>query len=78
MGHHEEPQVAMHPLSAVPNGRFVECFHPDLDPVWYELASNTPPVEDGQIRLSDEPGLGLELNGEVIDEYTVRTYECNV
>jgi len=75
MGHHEEPQIAMHLLSAVPNGRFVECFHPDLDPVWYELVTNTPPVENGQLQLPDKPGLGLELNDKLIDEYTVGTYE---
>jgi len=75
MGHHEEPQIAMHLLSAIPNGGFVECFHPDLDPVWYELVTNTPSVEDGRLRLPDEPGLGIELNDEMIEEYTVETYE---
>lgn len=30
MGHHEEPQVALHLLAGVPNGLFVEIF-PDRD-----------------------------------------------
>ncbi|MDX1746317.1 MAG: mandelate racemase/muconate lactonizing enzyme family protein, partial [Halobacteriales archaeon] len=62
MGHHEEPHVAMHLLASVPHGRYVECFHPDIDPVWYRMVENTPTPSDGRIELPDGPGLGLRLD----------------
>lgn len=69
MGHHEEPHLAMHLLASVPNGLFVECFHPDVDPVWYEMVANPPTVEDGTIHLPDGPGLGIELDQDFIDAH---------
>jgi D-arabinonate dehydratase len=62
MAHHEEPHVSMHLLSAVPNGRYAEVFHPDLDPVWYELVADTPEITDGRLHLPDGPGLGIEYD----------------
>ena len=75
MGHHEEPHLAMHLLASVPNSGRLECFHPDLDPVWYQMVSNRPDAADGRIRLPDGPGFGLELDEEFIAEHTVETYE---
>ncbi|MBV8080700.1 MAG: mandelate racemase/muconate lactonizing enzyme family protein, partial [Actinobacteria bacterium] len=66
MGHHEEPQVASHLLCAIPHGTFVECFHPDRDPIWWNLIANRPPLRDGTITLSDAPGLGWELDEDYI------------
>ncbi len=71
MGHHEEPQVASHLLASVPHGRYLECFHPDRDPIWWNLIANRPPLRDGQIELSDAPGLGWELDGDYIERYRV-------
>jgi D-galactarolactone cycloisomerase len=71
MGHHEEPQVASHLLASVPHGMYVECFHPDRDPIWWNLIANRPPLRDGQIELSDAPGLGWELDGDYIERYRV-------
>lgn len=62
MAHHEEPHVSMHLLSAVPNGRYAEVFHPDLDPVWYELVADPPRIADGHLHLPDGPGLGIEYD----------------
>ncbi len=72
MGHHEEPQVASHLLASIPHGRFVECFHPDRDPIWWNLVVNRPPLRDGQIELPDAPGLGWELDQDYIDYHRVR------
>lgn len=71
MGHHEEPHVAMHLLASVPHGRYLECFHPDIDPVWYQLLANTPTPESGRIHLPDAPGLGLQFDEDVVQEYAV-------
>ena len=71
MAHHEEPHVSMHLLSAVPNGRYAEVFHPDLDPVWYELVADTPTVADGHLQLPEGPGLGLEYDEAFLEEHGV-------
>ena len=71
MGHHEEPQVASHLLAAIPHGTYVECFHPDRDPIWSNLVANRPPLADGWIELPDGPGLGWELDEDYIGRYRV-------
>jgi D-galactarolactone cycloisomerase len=71
MAHHEEPQVASHLLASIPHGMYVECFHPDRDPIWWNLVANRPQLSDGAIELTDAPGLGWELDGDYIDRYRV-------
>ena len=67
MGHHEEPQVASHLVASIPHGTFVECFHPDRDPIWWNLPANRPRLRDGMLQLSEQPGLGWELDAEFIE-----------
>jgi D-galactarolactone cycloisomerase len=69
MGHHEEPQVATHLLASIPHGGYAECFHPDRDPIWWNLVANRPPLVDGRIVLTDAPGLGWELDADYIERY---------
>jgi D-galactarolactone cycloisomerase len=71
MGHHEEPQVASHLLCAIANGTFTECFHPDRDPIWWNLPANRPTLVDGKIRLSDRPGLGWEIDRDFVTRYRI-------
>jgi D-galactarolactone cycloisomerase len=71
MGHHEEPQVASHLLASVPHGTFVECFHPDRDPVWWNLVANRPALADGCLVLTDRPGFGWELDLEYVERHRV-------
>ncbi len=71
MTHHEEPQVASHLLASIPHGGYVECFHPDRDPIWWGLIANRPPLRDGILQLSERPGLGWELDGDYIERYRV-------
>jgi D-galactarolactone cycloisomerase len=72
MAHHEEPQVASHLLASIPHGTYVECFHPDRDPIWWNLIANRPALNQGQIELSDAPGLGWELDLDYIDRYRMQ------
>jgi D-galactarolactone cycloisomerase len=69
MAHHEEPQVSSHLLASIPHGTFVECFHPDRDPIWWNLIANRPPLQDGHITLSSRPGFGWELDGDYIERH---------
>ena len=60
------------PFSAaggVPNGTYVECFHPDRDPLFWELIANRPPLRDGIYAIPDGPGWGLELDQQTIARY---------
>ena len=69
MGHHEEPHIAAHLLASQSHGTYVECFHPDRDPLWWNLITNRPHAHDGWIELSDRPGLGWELDADYIERY---------
>ena len=71
MAHHEEPQVASHLLAAIPHGTFVEWFHPDRDPIWWNLVANQPEPANGTIALPDAPGLGWELDLDFLEAHRV-------
>lgn len=71
MGHHEEPQIASHLVASVPHGTVVECFHPDRDPIWWNLVANRPALSEGALELGDEPGLGWELDWDYIEAHRV-------
>jgi len=71
MGHHEEPQIAIQLLAAVPNGMFVEIFPDrDRDPMWYELPVCQPVIKNGYMEVPQGSGLGMELNSAVINKYS--------
>ncbi|TPJ63451.1 mandelate racemase/muconate lactonizing enzyme family protein [Mesorhizobium sp. B2-7-1] len=72
MGHHEEPQIAAHLLSGIPNGTFLETFHPDRDPMFYALVANRSKFDNGYYDVPQGPGFGLEL-----DEATIRKYKVD-
>jgi capsule synthesis protein PGA_cap len=69
MGHHEEPQLSTHLLAAIPRGTYAECFEPERDPIWWNLVANRPPLRDGQLELSDRPGLGWELDPKYVKRH---------
>jgi D-arabinonate dehydratase len=70
MGHHEEPQIAIHLLASVPHGLFVEIFpDPERDPLWFELPRQRPRIENGFMYVPQEPGVGIPLRPEVIERY---------
>ena len=59
---------------SIPHGTYVESFHPDRDPIWWNLIANRPPLVDGAIELSDAPGLGWELDWDYVERYRL-TFE---
>lgn len=73
MAHHEEAQIASHLLAAVPHGSYAECFaDPQRDPVWQQMWVNRPPIKNGIMEVSREPGFGIRL-----DEDMIRNYRTN-
>ena len=71
MAHHEEPQLAAHLLASVPHGTYVECFHPDRDPIWWNLIANRPDPANGRIRLPEAPGLGWVLDEDFLERHRI-------
>ncbi len=72
MAHHEEPQISQHLLAGVPHGTYIECFaHPERDPVWQALWANRPPIRDGMMEVSKDPGFGLQLDAGMIRKYRI-------
>lgn len=70
MAHHEEPQIAVHLLAAVPHGTYAECFpDPERDPLWAGLIANRAAIKDGVIEVPQGPGFGLELDWDLIERY---------
>jgi D-galactarolactone cycloisomerase len=78
LGHHAEAQVASHLLASHPHGTYVEAFHPDRDPIWWNLISNRPQLVDGCIDLPSAPGFGWELDQEYIEHHKVSVGPSNL
>jgi D-galactarolactone cycloisomerase len=75
MGHHEEPQIASHLLCSISHGAVLETFHPDRDPIWWNLVANRPKLRDGYVELSEEPGFGWQLDQDYVERYRVPSEE---
>jgi D-galactarolactone cycloisomerase len=71
MAHHEEPQVASHLLASIPHGTYLENFHPKRDPIWHNIIANRPKLKNGNLTLTDAPGLGWELDRDYINKYRI-------
>ena len=69
MGHHEEPHIAAHLLSAFAHGTYVECFHPDRDPIFWSLLASRGECKNGTYTVPSEAGLGIELDEDYVERY---------
>ncbi len=62
--------ASLHWMASRPDGELVEyCLAPS--PFVRELVTTQPALEDGSLRVPDTPGLGIELDRELIDRYRV-------
>lgn len=60
--------ASVHWAAANPAAPLVE--YPVRDsPLLNELVIGTPPLQNGYVQVSDEPGLGIELNEEIVQRY---------
>ncbi len=71
LAHHEEPQVAAHLLASQPKGTYVEVFHPDRDPIWWNLIANRPGLVKGEMILPQAPGFGWELDWDFATHHRI-------
>ncbi|MCG5102591.1 mandelate racemase/muconate lactonizing enzyme family protein [Oceanobacillus alkalisoli] len=69
MAHHEEPHISAHLLGSTTTGTFLEVFHPDRDPLFYEIIENRNEFKNGFYKIPDGPGFGITLNLSVIEKY---------
>jgi L-alanine-DL-glutamate epimerase-like enolase superfamily enzyme len=62
--------ASLHWMASVPNGDLVEyCLRPS--PLMRKLVKNLPPLINGRVPVPDAPGLGIELDAEIIREFRV-------
>ena len=62
--------ASLHWAASMENGDLVEyCLRPS--PLMRKLVSNLPPLVDGRVPVPDAPGLGIELDEEIIAEFQV-------
>ena len=71
LAHHEEPQVAAHLLASQPHGTYVEVFHPDRDPIWWNILAQPPRARRRADRAPIAAGFGWVLDGDFIERYRV-------
>ena len=72
---HHDCFIHSHLVASSPAGLIVEAFcDPERDPLQAELFTkeSTPKIIDGQVCLSEEPGLGLEVSSNALKKYGER------
>ena len=69
MAHHEEAHISVHFFASIPHGSYVESFHPERDPIAWNMVANRPQLKAGVYPAPTGPGLGLELDEAFIAKY---------
>ena len=59
--------ASVHACATVPNAFVLEYHARDVD-WWDDLHAGDPLIEDGRIRVPEEPGLGLELDLDEVND----------
>lgn len=74
MAPHHDPQIHGHLVAAAENGHVLELFpNAARDPVWAGLFHRKPEVSNGMVVLSEQPGLGIELDLEFVAHHRSAT-----
>ncbi|MDX1512793.1 MAG: mandelate racemase/muconate lactonizing enzyme family protein [Gammaproteobacteria bacterium] len=72
---HHDCYLHAHIVGGSPAGLILESFtDPERDPLQAELFENPPPIENGIMRFSDAPGLGLTLSERALEKYGTRVF----
>jgi D-galactarolactone cycloisomerase len=73
MAPHHAPHLHGHLLASVPNGLILESFaNPARDPYWPRLYARAPQIRNGQLTLTDDPGLGIEFEQGFVERHGTR------
>ncbi|MCH7740124.1 MAG: mandelate racemase/muconate lactonizing enzyme family protein [Chloroflexi bacterium] len=68
---HGAQEVHIHLVCAIPNGLILEYYRDSVDPMHGKIYKNTIQIKDGNVFAPNLPGLGLELDRDVLAEYRV-------
>ena len=60
--------AAIHVLAAIPNALILERVHDDV-PARYEVVDPHPETVNGYIEVPDRPGLGVDIDEDVVAKY---------
>jgi D-galactarolactone cycloisomerase len=71
MAHHEEAHISVHFFASIRHGSYVESFHPERDPIAWQMVANRPKLKNGMYPAPNGPGLGIELDEAFIARYRV-------
>ena len=57
---------------SIPNGLILEYYRDTFDPLWARIYRNTLVLnDDGTVTAPNVPGIGVEVNQKVLDEYRI-------
>jgi len=74
---HHDCFIHAHLVAGCPNGMIVEAFtDPERDPLQADLYENKPNIEAGRMKLSEEPGLGLNVSQRALSKYGQLLHVC--
>ncbi len=68
---HGNQEVHVQLVAAIPNGLTVEYYRGSTDPMWDRMFEETLMIEDGYVRPSALPGMGITLNEKALTPYRV-------
>ncbi|KHJ56073.1 hypothetical protein LA66_05550 [Aureimonas altamirensis] len=68
---HGNQYVHVHLVCAIPNGLILEYYKDNVDPILGDAFTHRLEARDGRIMAPDRPGLGLELNRDLLGRYRV-------
>ena len=65
-------ELQIHLAAAIPHGEFLEYYPVEVDPLRAEMFLPVlKPDNDGYVTVPDRPGLGFELNMQLLNNYRV-------
>ncbi len=68
---HGNQEVHVQLVAAIPNGLTVEFYRGSTDPMWGQMFEDTLMIEDGYVRPSERPGMGIVLNDKALVPHRV-------
>jgi len=70
---HHDGHIHGHYLAALSGARYCETFPNERrDPLWAQLYSRRPKLDNGMLVLNESPGLGIEPDPDQLKRWTVQ------